>query len=101
MNREGREITELSRRQEVADRAGAIVTDHVRSVIDSAQGRAADLERDTVKQSNDLRDRACQVADEALGEVDAAGERLRVLVRALREDVDSVFDGRSIPETAD
>lgn len=90
----------VSQAREVADRAGSLVTDHVRAVIDAAQATADDLQRDTDKDAQEIRSGAHQAGRGALSKIDSAEQRLRTLVATLREEADTVSDGNAADEAA-
>lgn len=84
------EQDELNRAVEAADRAGSIVTEHVRSIIDAAQARAADIERNANDQAEELRQEAEKAARRVLERIDAIEGHLGTLVSGLRRDVETL-----------
>jgi hypothetical protein len=71
-----------------ADRAGSIVTDHVRSTIEAAEAKAADIRRQAEDDARRTRETAHEVATEALARIDALGGPLAELVNDLRAQAD-------------
>lgn len=77
---------ELSRAVEAADRAGSIVTDHVRSIIDAAQTRAAEIERNAQREADEIRTEAYEAATRVLERIDSLESRLGGVISELRSD---------------
>ena len=90
IDRQGRENDELAQAVEAADRAGAIVTDHVRSIIDAAQSRAAEIEQNAKQEAEDMRRQAHASAVRLLERVDAMEGQLGNLVSSLRREADQL-----------
>ncbi len=86
MNSHGAQQEELSRAVEAADRAGSIVTDHVRSIIDAAQARAGEIERNAQEEAEAIRTQAYEAAIRVLERIDSTEARLGALVTGLREE---------------
>jgi cell division septum initiation protein DivIVA len=83
---------------EAADRAGAIVTDHIRSIIDQAEANATEIRRAAEAEADALRQRAAQSASRILERIDALDGPLSELVAGLRREADALTsdsDGRS------
>lgn len=81
---------EFTRAVEAADRAGAIVTEHVRSIIDAAQTRADEVERSAREEADEIRSQAEKSARRVLERIDAVEGHLGTLVGSLRQDADSL-----------
>lgn len=81
---------ELSRAVEAADRAGSIVTEHVRSIIDAAQTRAAEIERNAQQDADAIRTEAYEAAERVLERIDSLEGRLGGLVSGLRSEASSL-----------
>lgn len=81
---------ELSRAVEAADRAGSIVTDHVRSIIDAAQTRAAEIERNAQREADEIRTAAYEAATRVLERIDSLESRLGGVISQLRSDAASL-----------
>ncbi len=92
MNPQGVQQDELSRAVEAADRAGSIVTDHVRSIIDAAQVRAAEIERNAQDEANAIRTQAYEAASRVLERIDSMEGQLGALVAELREETSKLSD---------
>jgi cell division septum initiation protein DivIVA len=90
IDRQGREGDELLQAVEAADRAGAIVTDHVRSIIDAAESRAAEIEQNAKQEAEDVRRQAHASASRLLERIDAMEGQLGDLVSSLRREADQL-----------
>lgn len=90
IDRPGRENDDLMQAVEAADRAGAIVTDHVRSIIDAAQSRAAEIEQGARKDAEEVRRQAHSGATRLLERIDAMEGQLGALVHNLRREADQL-----------
>lgn len=73
---------------EAADRAGSIVTEHVRSIIDGAEERANEIRRKAEEDAQRTRDAAAQAAAAVLKRIDEAGAPLAELVADLRTEAE-------------
>lgn len=87
---QGNQQDELSRAVEAAERAGSIVTDHVRSIIDAAETRAQETERNAQQEAQQLRTEAYEAANRVLERIDALEGRLGELVSGLRQEAGSL-----------
>jgi flagellar biosynthesis/type III secretory pathway protein FliH len=81
-NREIQQVTEA------ADRAGSIVTEHVRSIIDGAEERASEIRRKAEEDAQRTRDAAAQAAAAVLKRIDETGAPLAGLVADLRNEAE-------------
>jgi vacuolar-type H+-ATPase subunit E/Vma4 len=90
IDRQGTESDELAQAVEAADRAGAIVTDHVRSIIDAAQSRAAEIEQSARQEAEDVRRQAHASAVRLLERIDSMEGQLGNLVNSLRQEADQL-----------
>jgi cell division septum initiation protein DivIVA len=90
MHRQGRDNDDLLRAVEAADRAGAIVTDHVRSIIDAAESRANEIEQNARKEAESTRRQAHASATRLLERIDAMEGQLGDLVTSLRREADQL-----------
>ena len=86
----GTEEDKLVQGSEAADRAGAIVTDHVRSIIDAAESRAAEIEESSRREAEELRRQAHAAAMRLLERIDAMEGQLGDLVSSLRREADQL-----------
>lgn len=75
---------------EAADRAGAIVTDHVRSIVDATQARADEIEENARREAEEIRRHAHGSATRLLERVDAMEGQLGSLVSSLRREADQL-----------
>jgi 3-dehydroquinate synthase class II len=73
---------------EAADRAGSIVTEHVRSIIDSAEERANEIRHKAEEDAHRTREAASQAAAAVLKRIDEAGAPLAGLVADLRTEAE-------------
>lgn len=84
------EQDDLSRAVEAAERAGSIVTDHVRSIIDAAETRATEIERAATDDADQIRSEAFEAANRVLERIDALEGRIGDLVQGLRSETGSL-----------
>jgi hypothetical protein len=75
---------------EAANRAGAIVTDHIRSIIDQAEASAAEIRRAAEVEADAVRQRAAESASRILERIDALDGPLSELVAGLQREADSL-----------
>ncbi|MCA1657418.1 MAG: hypothetical protein LC713_06895 [Actinobacteria bacterium] len=71
---------------EAADRAGAIVTEQVKSIIDGAEERAAETRRQAEEDARRTREAASEAAMVVLGRIDSLEGPLGELVAGLRSE---------------
>ena len=71
-----------------ADRAGAIVTEHVRSIIEAAEVRAEDIRKNAEEDARRTREAASEAATAVLQRIDEMGEPLAALARDLRSEAE-------------
>ena len=90
IDRQGRQNDELLQAVEAADRAGAIVTDHVRSIIDAAESRANEIHQNAQKEAESTRRQAHASATRLLERIDAVEGQLGDLVTSLRREADQL-----------
>lgn len=89
-SRPEREEAELSQAVEAADRAGSIVTDQVRSIVDAARSRAIEIEQSAHQDAADIRREAHSGAVRLLERIDAIEGQLGTLVASLRREADQL-----------
>jgi Mg2+ and Co2+ transporter CorA len=82
------ERNELLQVVEAADRAGAIVTDQVRSIIEAAETKAQEIERNAEQEAGVTRQAASEAASRILERIDAIESELGSLVDSLRREAD-------------
>ncbi len=87
---QGGENDEFVQAVEAANRAGAIVTDHVRSIIDAAQSRADAIERSARQDAEEIRKGAYEGATRLLERIDAMEGQLGTVVSNLRREADQL-----------
>jgi cell division septum initiation protein DivIVA len=73
-----------------ADRAGAMVTDQVRSIIEAAEKKADEIRLSAERDAEQIRQQAAEAADRILGRLDAIEEPLFQMVSSLRSEADSL-----------
>ncbi len=81
---------ELTRAVEAAERAGSIVTDHVRSIVSAAESRAAEIERNAQQEAHAIRTDAYEAAGRVLERMDSLESRLGDLVGGLRSEANGL-----------
>jgi predicted transcriptional regulator len=86
---------------EAADRAGAIVTEHVRSIVDGAEERATEIRQKAEDDAQKIREAASQAAAAVLKRIDEVGAPLAELVADLRTEAErlSAKSEREFSET--
>ena len=89
-DRQGRENDELLEAVEAADRAGAIVTDHVRSIVEAAQARATEIEQAARREAEEITRNAHTGAVRLLERIDTMEGQLGSLVANLRREADQL-----------
>ena len=75
---------------EAADRAGAIVTEHIRSIIDQAEVNAEEIRRGAEQEADVIRRRAADSAVRMLERIKAIDEPLTELVAELQREADNL-----------
>jgi hypothetical protein len=85
--RSSRDLVQVT---EAADRAGAIVTEQVRSIIRAAESSAAEMRRDAERDAHLTRQQAVEAASRILERLDAVEGPLGELVASLRREADSI-----------
>ena len=75
---------------EAADRAGSIVTEQVRAIIEAAESNAAEIRRDAERDAAAIRREAAEAANRLLDRIDALEGPLADLVGGLRREADSL-----------
>jgi cell division septum initiation protein DivIVA len=72
---------------EAADRAGAIVTEHIRSIIEQAEANAEEIRRDAHQEADAIRQQAAGSASRMLERIRAIEGPLAELVAELEHEV--------------
>ena len=75
---------------ETADRVGAIVAEHVQSIVDAAQARADEIEGGALREAEEVRRQAHGSVARLLERVDAVEGQLGGLVSSLRREADQL-----------
>ena len=86
-NREGQDLLPMGT---AADRAGAMVTEQVRSIIEAAEHNAEEIRRNAERDAEQMRKEAVQAANRILDRLDAIEGPLGELVAGLRREADSL-----------
>jgi hypothetical protein len=73
-----------------ADRAGALVTEQVRSIIEAADKEADEIRRGAERDAEVIRHEAADAGNRVLARFDAIEQPLRELVGSLRSEADSL-----------
>ncbi len=81
---------DLHQAVEAAERAGSIVTEHVRSIVDAAETRAAEIERSAQRDAAEMRSQAHEAARRVLERIDTLEGHLGTLVNGLRREADNL-----------
>jgi hypothetical protein len=75
---------------EAADRAGSIVTEQVRSIIEAAESNAAEIRGNAERDAVAVRQEAASAANRVLERLEAIEAPLGELVQGLRREADSL-----------
>jgi hypothetical protein len=84
------ERKDLVQAVEAADRAGSIVTEQVRSIIEAAETNAAEIRRNAERDAVAIRQQASAAANRILERLGAIEAPLGELVAGLRREADSL-----------
>jgi hypothetical protein len=87
---DGGQRKDLVQMVEAADRAGSIVTEQVRSIIEAAEVNAAEVRRNAERDAVGVRRQAADAANRLLDRIDALERPLADLVTSLRKEADSL-----------
>lgn len=82
---------------EAADRAGAIVTEHIRSIIEQAETSAEEIRVTAEREAAEIRQHAAEAASRLLERINAIDGPLAELVAELQREADALnaeFDRR-------
>jgi cell division septum initiation protein DivIVA len=90
VNRQEGNKKDLVRAVEAADRAGAIVTEQVRSIITAAETSADETRRNAQRDAYAVRKEAADAANRVLERLDAIEGPLGDLVAGLRREADTL-----------
>jgi cell division septum initiation protein DivIVA len=86
-NREGQNLLQMGT---AADRAGAMVTEQVRSIIEAAEHNAVEIRKNAERDAEQMREEAVAAANRILDRLDAIEGPLGELVAGLRREADSL-----------
>jgi cell division septum initiation protein DivIVA len=75
---------------EAADRAGAIVTEQIRSIIGQAEANAAEIRHSAELEAEAIRQRAAESASRLLARIDAINGPLAALAAELQRELQGV-----------
>jgi vacuolar-type H+-ATPase subunit H len=75
---------------EAADRAGAIVTEQIRSIIEQAEANAEDIRRTAQRDAEAMTRRAAESASRMIERINAIDGPLSALVADLQREADSL-----------
>jgi hypothetical protein len=75
---------------EAADRAGAIVTDQIRAMLDAAESRAREIRRSAEKEARERREAAAREASALFKQLEAIERPLDALASSVRGELDSL-----------
>jgi F0F1-type ATP synthase membrane subunit b/b' len=87
-NRDGAQ--DLVQAGSAADRAGAMVTEQVRSIIEAAEKRAEEIRTSAERDAEEMRTEAVAAAHRILDRLDAIETPLGDLVTSLRHEADNL-----------
>ena len=93
---QGRDALQVA---EAADRAGAIVTEHIRSIIQQAESGAADIRESAERDAAAIRQRAADSASRLLERINAIDGPLSELVGELQREAERLAAGVDREET--
>ncbi len=89
-NRQDRNSRDLAEAVEAADRAGSMVTEQVRSIIEAAETNAQEIRRDAEREADAIRHQASDAANRVIERLEAIEGPLGDLVARLRREADSL-----------
>ena len=75
---------------EAAERAGSVVSEQIKSIMEAAQARAAEIERSAEGEAAATRQEAAEAASRLLGQIDEMEGHLSGLVQSLRKEADQL-----------
>jgi len=90
LNREDASRKDLVQAVEAADRAGSIVTEQVRSIIEAAEANAEETRRNAQRDAHAIRQEASESANRVLERLNAIEGPLGDLVAGLRRETDAL-----------
>jgi hypothetical protein len=87
-NTQGGEDKSIAEAVEAAERAGSVVSEQIRSIMEAAQAKADEIERNAEDEANRQRQDAAEAASRLLGQIDEMEGHLSGLVQSLRREAD-------------
>ena len=87
-NTHGGEEKGIAEAVEAAERAGSVVSEQIRSIMEAAQAKADEIERNAEDEANRQRQDAAEAASRLLGQIDEMEGHLSGLVQSLRREAD-------------
>lgn len=75
---------------EAAERAGSVVSEQIRSIMEAAQGKADEIEREAGEEAERTRQDAAAAASRLLEQIDDMEGHLTGLVQSLRREADQL-----------
>jgi|tagenome__1003787_1003787.scaffolds.fasta_scaffold20909842_2 hypothetical protein len=87
-NTHGAEDKSIAEAVEAAERAGSVVSEQIRSIMEAAQAKADDIERTAESEASRTRQDAAEAASRLLAQIDEMEGHLSGLVQSLRREAD-------------
>ena len=78
---------------EAAERAGSVVSEQIRSIMEAAQAKAAEIERHAEEDASRIRKESAEAATRLLEQIDEMEGHLSRLVQSLRREADQLSVG--------
>jgi len=88
MANRGGETGELFEAAQAAERAGAVISDQIRSIMEAAQAKADDIERAAEDDARNTREEAVQAVTRLLEQIDTIEGHVSGLAENLRREAD-------------
>ena len=78
---------------EAAERAGSVVSEQIRSIMEAAQAKATETERQAQQEADRSRQESAEAATRLLEQIDEMEGHLSGLVQSLRREADQLTVG--------
>ena len=78
---------------EAAERAGSVVSEQIRSIMEAAQAKATEIERQAQQEADRSRQESAEAATRLLEQIDEMEGHLSGLVQSLRREADQLTVG--------
>ena len=75
---------------QAAERAGSVVSEQIKSIMEAAQARADEIEREARGEADRTREEALEAATRLLQQIDAMEGQLGTIVQSLRREADQL-----------